>query len=50
MEACGVSQATVYRWISSEITPDKLQQEAIARITGKTVVELFPDEIKEKML
>lgn len=41
-ETCYVSDATVYRWVSGEIIPDRLAQMKIAEITGKPVNELFP--------
>ena len=41
--ACGVSDMTVYRWLSGEIVPEKLKREKIAEITGLTVDELFPN-------
>ena len=40
--ACGVSEMTVYRWLSGEIVPEKLKREKIAEITGLPVEELFP--------
>jgi transcriptional regulator with XRE-family HTH domain len=43
---CGVTSMTVYRWLSGEITPDKLKRDKISEITGMTVEELFPN-IKE---
>jgi len=39
---CGVSIATVYRWIKGWGMPDKLKKEKIAEIIGKPVEELFP--------
>ena len=31
---CGVTTATVFRWLSGEIVPDKLKREKIAEIIG----------------
>lgn len=43
-EACGVSENTVYRWLSGKIVPDKLKRQAIAQIAGVSESELFPLE------
>lgn len=40
--ACGVTEMTVFRWLSGEVVPDKLKREKIAEITGTPVEELFP--------
>lgn len=39
--ACGVTEMTVYRWLSGEIIPEKLKREKIAELTGLPVDELF---------
>lgn len=39
---CGVTELTVYRWLSGEMIPHKLKQEKIAELTGVPVDELFP--------
>lgn len=33
-DECGVSMATVYRWLSGENSPSKLQREKLAEIIG----------------
>jgi transcriptional regulator with XRE-family HTH domain len=40
---CGVSEMTVFRWLSGEVVPEKLKREKVAEITGLTVEELFPN-------
>ena len=40
---CGVSEMTVFRWLSGEVVPDKLKRERIAEIAGVPVEELFPN-------
>ncbi|MCL6101010.1 MAG: helix-turn-helix domain-containing protein [Bacteroidetes bacterium] len=40
---CGVTEMTVYRWLSGEIIPEKLKREKIAEITGLSVDDLFPN-------
>jgi transcriptional regulator with XRE-family HTH domain len=40
---CGVTEMTVFRWLSGEVLPDKLKREKIAEISGLTVEELFPN-------
>lgn len=40
--ACGVSEMTVFRWLSGDIIPEKLKREKIAEVTGLSVDELFP--------
>lgn len=40
--ACGVSEKSVYRWLSGEIVPDKLKRKAIALIAEKKEEDLFP--------
>ncbi len=49
MEACGVGQATVYRWIKGKSEPSKLEKEAISKVAGIPVDKLFPEtnEVKE---
>lgn len=42
---CGVSLATVYRWLSGETTPLKLQREKIAEILGVTVNDIEYKEV-----
>lgn len=37
---CGVSMATVFRWLSGDTTPNKLQREKIAEIIGVSGVSL----------
>ena len=39
---CDVTEMTVYRWLSGEVTPHKLKQEKIAELTGFKVEDLFP--------
>jgi transcriptional regulator with XRE-family HTH domain len=39
---CGVSVITLYRWLSGEITPDKLKMEKVAEVTGVPAEDLFP--------
>ena len=39
---CGVSLATVFRWLNGEVIPDKLKREKIGEITGLKEAELFP--------
>ena len=41
-EACGVTEKTVYSWLSGEIIPEKLKREKIAELTGIPADELFP--------
>ncbi|MBK5721311.1 hypothetical protein JGH11_10550 [Dysgonomonas sp. Marseille-P4677] len=48
MQACDLSQASVYRLLTGKKDPTKLQAEAISKITGITVEELFPDMNKKK--
>jgi Helix-turn-helix. len=43
-EACGVTELTVYRWLSGEIIPEKLKKEKIAELTGIPVEQLFPTQ------
>ena len=42
-DACGVSEKSVYRWLSGEIIPDKLKRQAIASVAGMGEEELFPN-------
>jgi len=44
--ACGVTEMTVYRWLSGDIIPEKLKREKIAEITGLSVDDLFPNLVK----
>lgn len=46
--ACGVTEMTVFRWISGEIVPDKLKREKIAEIAGIQVQQLFPNHLEDK--
>lgn len=46
--ACGVSEMTVFRWLSGEIIPEKLKREKIAEIAKMPVVELFPNHFNDK--
>jgi len=39
---CGVTEMTVFRWLSGEIVPDKLKREKIAEIADAPLEELFP--------
>ena len=39
---CGVSVATVLRWLNGEVIPDKLKRERIVKITGLSEEDLFP--------
>lgn len=39
---CGVSVATVFRWLNGEVIPDKLKRERIVKITGLSEEDLFP--------
>lgn len=39
---CGVARLTAYRWLSGEITPEKLKRDKIAEVSGLSVEELFP--------
>lgn len=46
--ACGVAPSTVMRWISGEITPDKLKREKVSEVLNIPVEELWPNlEIEE---
>ncbi len=40
---CGVTEMTVFRWLSGEVVPDKLKREKIAEVTGNSVEDLFPN-------
>ena len=40
--ACGVSEMTVFRWLSGDIIPDKLKREKIAELSGEPIEKLFP--------
>jgi transcriptional regulator with XRE-family HTH domain len=42
-ESCGVTEMTVFRWISGKIIPEKLTREKLSEITGLSVEELFPN-------
>lgn len=42
-EGCGVSEKTIYRWLTGEVIPDKLKREKIAEIIGQPVDVLFPN-------
>lgn len=42
-EECGVSEKSVFRWLSGEVVPDKLKRRAIASIAGMREEELFPN-------
>ncbi len=47
-EECGVSAATVFRWLSGEVVPDKLKRERIVIIVSDLIPgikeeDLFPD-------
>jgi len=44
MKECDVTRATVYRYLNGTV-PDKLKRDAISRITGIPVHELFPQKI-----
>lgn len=44
--ACGVTEMTVYRWLSGEIIPEKLKREKVAEITSIPVDDLFPNLVK----
>lgn len=44
VQQTGVSAPTVYRWLSGESIPDKLQRKVIAEILKTDVKELWPDE------
>lgn len=46
--ACGVSEMTVFRWLSGEIIPEKLKREKIAEIADIPVVDLFPNHFDDK--
>jgi transcriptional regulator with XRE-family HTH domain len=46
-DACGVSEKSVYRWLSGEIIPDKLKRKAIASVAGVGEEELFPTQIND---
>lgn len=37
----GVSEASVFRYLSGEVVPDKLKREKIAAIVGRPVEDLF---------
>lgn len=43
---CGVSIATVFRWINGDVIPDKLKRSKIAEITGLAEEEIFPEACK----
>lgn len=43
-EACGVSEMTVFRWLSGDIIPEKLKREKISELSGLPIDELFPGE------
>ena len=45
VKECGVSLATVYRWLSGDKTPLKLQREKIAEIIGVTVNDIDYKEV-----
>jgi hypothetical protein len=45
MRETGKREATVYRWLNGTLIPGKLEREAIARLTNKSVSELFPESI-----
>ena len=40
---CGVTEMTIFRWLSGETIPEKLKREKIAEITGLPVNNLFPN-------
>lgn len=42
-KVCMVSEVTVYRWVSGDVTPDPLKRKVIADLIGIPTVELFPD-------
>lgn len=42
-DECGVDERTTYRWLSGEITPDKLKRKAIANVACISEEELFPE-------
>lgn len=46
--ACGVTEMTVFRWLSGEVVPDKLKREKIAEIANIPVQQLFPDHLEDK--
>jgi hypothetical protein len=48
MDATGKGEATVYRWLNGTLIPGKLEREAIARLTDKSVNELFPEKVQKK--
>lgn len=45
--ACGVTEMTVFRWLSGEVIPDKLKREKIAEIARIPVEILFPNNLIE---
>lgn len=43
-DECDVNISTVHRWKNGDTIPDKLARERIARITGVSEKELFPEK------
>jgi len=41
---CGVTEMTVFRWLSGEVVPGLLKREKIAEITGIDIDILFPNK------
>lgn len=41
LKECGITEMTLYRWISGDVIPEKLKQEKVAEITGVPVDDLF---------
>lgn len=44
MKTCDCSEATVFRWLSGDTKPGKLQREAISNLLGIAQDELFPED------
>lgn len=44
---CGVSMATVFRWLSGDSTPNKLQREKIAEIIGVNECDFNFDQTED---
>ena len=45
---CGVAPATVFRWLSGETTPNKLQREKIAEVVGVSINDIIFGEGKNE--
>jgi transcriptional regulator with XRE-family HTH domain len=48
MEAFGVTEMTVSRWVNGYIVPARDKWEKISEITGIPVEELFPNKVESE--